>query len=254
VRKGDPQNFTKLGLEWLSQVSPIPFTRDGELSVSQVLSGGIPPIIRTPIELATNQSFFSGYPIVPRNLEKVAPTEQYDENTPQLAVLIGRALGVSPMKLAYGLGGLLGGFGKEAIDPAKILEMTAQRFYRTSGGAKTNEAWNLKYDIEVGYSTARQQAIRAFETGDTEGAFTIMDNWNVEAEKMVPQVTPYLAKDDPLEAESLRRSVTFQPADMAKLQKSVTEKNLNRVQTTHPIQPKVLQQSDLQNMRQNFKR
>ena len=136
VRKGEPKNFAKLALEWMSQVAPIPFTRDGELSVGQVLSGGLPPIIRTPIELATNESFFSGYPIVPQNLEKVAPTEQYDEKTPQLAVTIGRALGVSPMKLAYGASGLLGGFGKEAVDPAKILEMSVQRFYRTSGGAK----------------------------------------------------------------------------------------------------------------------
>jgi len=249
VRRGEPQNFAKLGLEWMSQISPIPFTRDGELSTSQVLSGGLPPIIRTPIELATNQSFFSGYPIVPRNLEKVSPTEQYDEKTPQLAVLIGRAMGVSPMKLAYGIGGLLGGFGREAIDPAKILEMTAQRFYRTSGGEKINEAWNLKYEIEVGYNTARQQAIRAFEAGDTEGAFKVMDNWNAEAEKTIPQITPYLAKDDPLEAESLRKSMTFQPADMARLQKSTTEKK----EKIQPIQSP-LQQSDLKSMRQNFKR
>jgi len=253
VRRGEPQNFAKLGLEWMSQISPIPFTRDGELSTSQVLSGGLPPIIRTPIELATNQSFFSGYPIVPRNLEKVAPTEQYDERTPQLAVLIGRAMGVSPMKLAYGVGGLLGGFGREAIDPAKILEMTTQRFYRTSGGAKINEAWNLKYDIEVGYNTARQQATRAFEAGDSQGAFEIMDNWNAEAEKLIPQITPYLAKDDPLEAESLRKSTTFQPADMARLQKSATKEALSE-KHIQPIQPNVLQQSDLKGMRQNFKK
>ncbi len=253
VRRGEPQNFAKLGLEWMSQISPIPFTRDGELSTSQVLSSGLPPIIRTPIELATNQSFFSGYPIVPRNLEKVAPTEQYDERTPQLAVLIGRAMGVSPMKLAYGVGGLLGGFGREAIDPAKILEMTTQRFYRTSGGAKINEAWNLKYDIEVGYNTARQQATRAFEAGDSQGAFKIMDGWNAEAEKLIPQITPYLAKDDPLEAESLRKSTTFQSADMARLQKSATEEALSEEQI-QPIQPNVLQQSDLKGMRQNFKK
>jgi len=228
VRKGEPQNFTKLALEWMSQLAPIPFTRDGELSTSQVLSGGLPPVIRTPIELATNQSFFSGYPIVPRNMEKVASTEQYDEKTPQLAVTIGRALGISPMKLAYGVGGLLGGFGREAIDPAKILEMTSQRFYRTSGGAKINEAWNLKYEAEVGYNTARQQAVRAIEAGDTEAAFKIMDSWNAEAEKIVPEITPYLAKDDPLEAEHINNSVTFQPADMARLQRSVTEKSLSK--------------------------
>lgn len=239
VRKGEPQNFTKLALEWMSQLAPIPFTRDGELSVSQVLSGGLPPVIRTPIELATNQSFFSGYPIVPRNMEKVASTEQYDEKTPQLAVTIGRALGVSPMKLAYGVGGLLGGFGREAIDPAKILEMTAQRFYRTSGGAKINEAWNLKYETEVGYNTARQQAVRAIEAGDTAAAFKIMDSWNAEAEKIVPEIVPYLAKDDPLEADHISKSVTFQPADMARLQMSVMEKSLSKTKDAKKTKPEM---------------
>jgi hypothetical protein len=95
------------------------------------LSGALPPILRTPAELATNKSFFTDGPVVPRRLEQVAPTEQYDDKTPYAAVVIGRALGVSPMKLAYGLNGLLGGFGREVIDPAKILETTASRFYRS---------------------------------------------------------------------------------------------------------------------------
>lgn len=252
VRKGEPQNFAKLGLEWMSQLAPIPFTRDGELSVSQVLSGGLPPILRTPIELATNQSFFSGYRIVPQNLEKVAPTEQYDEKTPTLAVTIGRALGISPMKLAYGISGLLGGFGKEAIDPAKILEMTTQRFYRTSGGAKRNEAWDVKYEAEVGYATARQQATRAIEAGDNETAYKIMDSWNAAAEKIVPEITPYLAKDDPLEAESIRKSVTFQPTDMARLQRSVTEKALSKSEEEKKIGKKTgtgLSQDELKKFR-----
>ncbi len=264
VRKGEPQNFTKLALEWMSQLAPIPFTRDGELSTSQVLSGGLPPVIRTPIELATNQSFFSGYPIVPRNMEKIAPTEQYDEKTPELAVTIGRALGVSPMKLAYGVGGLLGGFGREAIDPAKILEMTSQRFYRTSGGAKINEAWNLKYEAEVGYNTARQQAVRAIEAGDTAAAFKIMDSWNAEAEKIVPEITPYLAKDDPLEADHISKSITFQPADMARLQRSVTEKALSKnkndkktkseIMIGQILKPKDSGQPDLKSMREALRK
>ena len=134
VRKGEPNNFTKLALEWMSQLAPIPFTRDGELSTTQFLSGALPPILRTPAELATNKSFFTDGPVVPRRLEQVAPTEQYDDKTPYAAVVIGRALGVSPMKLAYGLNGLLGGFGREVIDPAKILETSASRFYRSVGG------------------------------------------------------------------------------------------------------------------------
>jgi len=230
VRKGEPSNFSKLALEWMSQLAPIPFTRDGELSVTQFLSGAMPPILRTPIELATNQSFFTGGPIVPRRLEQVSPTEQYDEKTPQAAVVVGRALGVSPMKMAYGLGGLLGGFGREAIDPAKILQSTASRFYRSAGGEKRNQAWNLKDEAVVGYSTAREQAKRAIEENDIKTATAIIENWNASAEKILPDILPYLAQDDPQEAQKISSSVTFQPQDIARLQRSVYDEQVGEAE------------------------
>ena len=223
VRKGEPQNFAKLAIEWMSQVSPIPFSRDGEISATQFLSGGLPPLLRTPIELATNQSFFAGYPIVPRGLEQVAPSEQYDEKTPQLAIDIGRALGISPMKLAYGVNGMLGGFGREAIDPSKILELSVQRFYRTSGGAKRNEAWNLLDDLTVGYNTARVQAKRAIEQGQPEAADALMKEWNSKAESVIPDITNIIAEDDPEEAQSIAKKITFQATDIARLKKTVQE-------------------------------
>lgn len=224
VRKGEPSNFAKLALEWMSQLAPIPFTRDGELSTSQFLSGSLPPILRTPAELSTNKSFFTGRQIVPRRLEQVAPTEQYDDKTPYAAVVVGRALGVSPMKLAYGINGLFGGFGREAIDPAKILETTAQRFYRSAGGEKRNQAWNLRDETVVGYNTAREQAKRALEANDSQTAMSIIDSWNAQAEKLLPDILPYLAQDDPQEAQRLRSSVTFQMQDISRLQKSIYNK------------------------------
>ncbi len=246
VRKGEPSNFSKLALEWMSQLAPIPFTRDGELSVTQFLSGAMPPILRTPIELATNQSFFTGGPIVPRRLEQVSPTEQYDEKTPQAAVVVGRALGVSPMKMAYGLGGLLGGFGREAIDPAKILQSTAQRFYRSAGGEKRNQAWNLKDEAVVGYSTAREQAKRAIEENDIKTATAIIENWNASAEKILPDILPYLAQDDPQEAQKISSSVTFQPQDIARLQRSVYDEQAGKAErkgTTPQLNPKLTKDS-----------
>ena len=261
VRKGEPSNFTKLALEWMSQLAPIPFTRDGELSASQFLSGALPPILRTPAELATNKSFFTDGPVVPRRLEQVAPMEQYDDKTPYAAVVIGRALGVSPMKLAYGLNGLLGGFGREAIDPAKILQTTARRFYRAEGGEKRNQAWNLKDETVVGYNTAREQAKRAMEANDTQRATAIIDNWNAQAEKILPDILPYLAQDDPQEAQKLRSTVTFQMQDIARLQKSVYDKfsqdksNGSSKDTSAPttmgqmFPNQGLQQSDLKQMR-----
>jgi hypothetical protein len=106
----------------------------------------------------------------------------------------------------------------------------------------------VKYEVEVGYATARQQAARAIEAGDDQTAFKIMENWNIAAEKIVPEITPYLAKDDPLEAESIRKSVTFQPTDMARLQRSVTEKALSKAEEEKKIE-KGLTQDELKNIR-----
>lgn len=256
VRKGEPNNFAKLALEWMSQLAPISFTRDGELSASQFLSGALPPILRTPAELATNKSFFTGGPVVPRRLEKVAPTEQYDDKTPRAAVVVGQALGVSPIKLTYGLNGLLGGFGREVIDPTKILQTTTQKFYRSVGGEKMNQAWNLKDETVVGYNTAREQAKRALEANNVQMANMIIDNWNTSVEKVLPDILEYVAKDDPMEARKIRSSVTFQSQDISRLQKAAYEKlsasgvkdSTSTMGQMFPNQG--LQQSDLKQMRQ----
>lgn len=219
VRKQEPQNLFKLGLEWTSQLSPVPFTRDGELSAQAFLGGALPPALKTPIELATNTNFFTGFPVVPRKLEKVAPTEQYDKRTPELAITVGRALGVSPMKLTHAIYGLTGSFSKELLNPADILGMTAQRFYRASGGEKQRIAWDLKYDTEVGYNTTRLQVQKAMQQGDMQEAQRIATEWNEKASQIVPVIVPLLMKDDPKEAASFQKSVTFSKDDIQRILK-----------------------------------
>lgn len=256
IRHGEPQNFTRLALEWMSQIAPIPFTREGKVSTTQILSSALPPVIKTPMELATNQSFFTDSPIVPGSLEKVSPTEQYNEKTPGLAVTVGRALGLSPMKLAYGVGGLLGGFGREIIDPSKILESSTTRFYRSAGGAKANEAWNLRDEAVVGYNTAREQARRAIQANDVNGALKIIDHWNATAEKMLPDILPYIAQDDPEEADKIRGSVTFSPQDISRLEKSVYNKEMGKSERlgTQPQLNASSESSALKQMRESLKR
>jgi hypothetical protein len=241
VRKQEPQNLFALGLEWTSQLSPVPFTRDGELSAQAFLGGALPPALKTPIEIATNTNFFTGFPVVPRKLEKVAPTEQYDERTPDLAVTIGRALGVSPMKLTHALYGLTGSFSKELLNPADILGMTAQRFYRASGGEKQRIAWDLKYDTEVGYNTTRLQIQKAMQQGDMQQAQELAEEWNIKAGQIVPTIIPLLMKDDPKEAASFQKSVTFSGEDIQRLLK------LNPP-TQSSEQPKGSQLRDVKNL------
>lgn len=220
VRKQEPQNLFKLGLEWMSQLAPVPFTRDGELSAQAFFSGALPPIIRTPLEIATNTNFFTGFPVVPRKLEKVAPSEQYDSRTPDLAITIGRALGVSPMKLTHAVYGLTGSLARELLSPADVLGLTMDRFYRTQGGEKQRRAWDIKFEAEVGYNTTRLQMKKLVEAGDLQGAQQMALRWNEEAEKLIPQVVPLLMKDDPKEAALFQSSITFNASDLQHLLKT----------------------------------
>lgn len=256
IRKGEPSNFGRLALEWMSQLAPMPFTRDGKLSTTQILSSTLPPLIKTPIELATNKSFFTDSPIVPGGLENVSPTEQYNEKTPDIAVTAGRALGLSPMKLAYGVEGLLGGLGREIVDPSKILESSMNRFYRSAGGSKANEAWNLRDEAITGYNTARQQAKRAIQANNVNAALKIIDSWNTAAEKMLPDILPYLAEDDPEEAGKIRNSVTFSPQDISRLQKSIYNEEMGKSERLgkQPQLNKTDESAGLKKMRQSLKK
>ncbi len=220
IRKQEPQNLFKLGLEWMSQLAPVPFTRDGELSSQAFFSGALPPIIRTPLEIATNTNFFTGFPVVPRRLEKVAPSEQYDSRTPDLAITIGRALGVSPMKLTHAVYGLTGSLARELLSPADVLGLTMDRFYRTHGGERQRIAWDIKYDAEVGYNTTRLQMKKLIEEGDLQGAQQMALQWNEEAEKLIPQIVPILMNDDPKEAALFQSSITFSATDLQRLLKT----------------------------------
>jgi len=222
VRTEEPQNLFKLALEWTSQISPIPFTRDGELSGSAFFAGALPPILKTGVEVVTNKNLFTGFQIIPRKLEKVAPTEQYNERTPELAILAGRALGISPMNLNHVVNGLLGSSSRYLINPADLLGASVERFVRTQGGAKEREAWKVRDEAEVGYNTTRLYVKQAIETGNMQRAQNLATEWNAKAEQYLPQIVPYLMADDPKEAQSFMKSIMFDAADLKRLLKSTT--------------------------------
>lgn len=219
VRTEEPQNLFKLALEWTSQISPIPFTRDGELSGSSFLAGALPPAIKTLVEEVTNMNLFTGFRIVPRRLEKVAPTEQYDERTPKAVVGIARALGISPMKLAHGLRGLFGSSTRYFYSPADFFGASVERFVRTQGGAKEREAWKVRDEAQMGYNTTRIFMEQALQAGKMQEAQRLATEWNNKVQQYIPQIVPYLMAGDPKEAVSFQKSIMFDAADLKRLLK-----------------------------------
>ncbi|QLG69748.1 MAG: Lytic transglycosylase, catalytic [Candidatus Woesebacteria bacterium] len=219
VRKQEPANLLKLAVEWTSQLSPIPFSRDGELSGSAFLAGALPPALKTLVEEVTNMNMFTGFPIIPRKLEKVAPTEQYNEKTPELMVMLGRSLGWSPMRIAHVLSGLFGSSSRYVYNPTDLFGASVERFIRTQGGAKEREAWKVKDDAEIGYNTTRLFVQQALQAGDLQKAQSLATEWNAKAQQFIPLIVPYLYADDPKEAVSFQKSIMFDQSDLQRLLK-----------------------------------
>ncbi|MGY4294606.1 polyhydroxyalkanoate synthesis regulator phasin [Bradyrhizobium sp. i1.4.4] len=83
------------------------------------------PIIRTPIELATGKSLFTGRDIVPDTIARRTPAEQYTDRTSAFAKYIGRAIGVSPIKVDYAVGAAFGTWGRDAMALSQGVDQDA---------------------------------------------------------------------------------------------------------------------------------
>lgn len=83
------------------------------------------PLIRTPIELATGKSLFTGRDIVPDTIARRTPAEQYTDRTSALAKYIGRTIGVSPIKVDYAVGAAFGTWGRDAMALSQGVDQDA---------------------------------------------------------------------------------------------------------------------------------
>tara|TARA_R110002020_G_scaffold28193_3_gene90175 strand:- start:425 stop:4084 length:3660 start_codon:yes stop_codon:yes gene_type:complete len=84
------------------------------------------PALRAPIEQSLGVQAFSDVPMVPRRMEKLPATEQYTDDTSQLAVKLGQMTGASPMQLEAFARGTFPGPGEQFMGVADTAIRTAQ--------------------------------------------------------------------------------------------------------------------------------
>lgn len=98
----------------------------------------IPQAVKSPIEIMANYSFYTGRPIVSERLQDVDPAERFNDNTLELAKMVGSVTGklpilgnyMSPVQLEYLVRGYLGGF------PIAVASMTNPVFRSGEAGQK----------------------------------------------------------------------------------------------------------------------
>jgi hypothetical protein len=92
------------------------FTESMVRQLSGTLSlNPIPQAAKPFVEYATNYNFFTGRPLVGQGMEGVESGYQTGPNTSGIATDIGRATGISPLKLDHLLGGFTGTMGMYAF-------------------------------------------------------------------------------------------------------------------------------------------
>lgn len=81
----------------------------------------VPQAIKPAVEVAINHSFFTGNPIIGRGIEKKETSQQFTENTSEIAKFIGSSGLISPMNVDYLVRGVLGSVGSTLLMGADSL-------------------------------------------------------------------------------------------------------------------------------------
>lgn len=126
------------------------------------------PIVKNWAELKLNRSFFTGRDIVPPNLQRLRPEEQYNARTSALAKAIGKKIGISPIKVDYAIGQQFGSLGRNILSmsnsfdpdaPVAAMEdaVFSRRFIKSAfnGSEADKRYWELASQTNGEYATAK---------------------------------------------------------------------------------------------------
>ena len=117
----DEKDYNKTWLNWLKDTieenAPLELDlREGNDFFSTVANMALPTALEPIIENALNKDFYYGNPIIPYGKEGLRAEDQYDENTSQTAILLGKVLGQSPAKIENLITGWTAGVGQQTLD------------------------------------------------------------------------------------------------------------------------------------------
>ena len=154
------QAVDDLAVDLLSDISPLPFAREGDVDFLRIATA-VPPAIRGIAEGAFNVNFFTGRPIVPRRLQTVSPRKQFRPDTPKWAVELGNLLNMSPLKLINFVGVQFAGVGRQLADPERAGESITRRFRGAASGAREDRSFESLDKLTLFHADERLDTRRA---------------------------------------------------------------------------------------------
>ena len=146
--KNQRPDVLKMGLQALSDISPVSFEQEGEIAPGRFISGFLPPPMRAGLEVAFNKNFYFGSEVVPQALQDVATKSlQYTERTPKSLVWLGNKTGLSPMQMEHFLRASFGGGVYQVIDPFNLDDRLQEAVVQTRGGAFAQEVFRFREEF-----------------------------------------------------------------------------------------------------------
>jgi hypothetical protein len=179
IWKKDPTAIHKLAINFLSDLSPIEFAKEGDLSMTKLLGAVTPPMVKGPLEWTTNLKFYQGSKVVPHYMMKLKPPElQYRETTPEAYKWLGKKTGLSPLQLQNLAANVVTGYGREGLSPKAMWDGIRGRVLRVQGGDMDRKAFIAMKNIETGYAHTKAYAEEMIKKGERKAAIKLVQAWN----------------------------------------------------------------------------
>ena len=170
---------SKVGEKFVSLISAILKNNSGV----DDFSGLIPPIIKVPLEIATNKDWYFNSEIVKDNdLQSLKPEDQYYEYNTNLSVKLGKIFKISPAKIDFSIRNV---FGQASYD---LWSGFSSVFDFIEGNQKADMGASNKFILKRFFANPNNNSESVSDLYDKKDELTVKKNYNEITSKEAEQL------------------------------------------------------------------
>lgn len=184
--KDDPDTLQQTLINMVGNTLPFDTVKDGQFNMSRTAGSVLPPIIKAPVENATNHNFYFDSQIVPDKLLDLPNSEQVKPNTSMAARLVSSITGGSPMKTDNTIRNLTG-----TVITKNPIDQVTGKAVGASGNKMNDEFYSILNNTKRNRASASKYINEAIGRGDTASAMQAAQAYN---KYLKEQFTPFAGK------------------------------------------------------------
>lgn len=184
--KDDPDTLQQTLINMVGNTLPFDTVKDGQFNMSRTAGSVLPPIVKAPVESATNHNFYFDSQIVPDKLLDLPNSEQVKPNTSMAARLVSSITGGSPMKTDNTIRNLTG-----TVITKNPIDQVTGKAVGASGNKMNDEFYSILNNTKRNRASASKYINEAIGRGDTASAMQAAQAYN---KYLKEQFTPFAGK------------------------------------------------------------